>query len=142
VTGDIAVFDVSSIASTITRPKVFDIPNFNGIYGTLDGTWLYVISFNATANLAIVDMSNPLNPVVTATLTTPGKPRSIAVSGPNEIVVADAGGPGLTFIDVTNKSAPVILGSQQVNGNAKDVRVIGKNLYIATETRVITAVRP
>jgi hypothetical protein len=139
VNGDVSVFDVSNINS-IARVKVFDIPNFNGIYGMLDGTTLYVAGFNAATNVAIVDLSNPQNPVLKSTVATPGIARNIAVSGTNEIVVADAS--GLTFVDVTDKTKPVVIGTQQVNGTVRDVKVIGKTLYVATETRFLTLQRP
>jgi len=143
VAGDVAVFDVSNIASTITRVKVLDIPSFSGNYGALDGTWLYVVGyFNNVSSIAIVDMSVPTNPVIKSTIATPGFARKVAVSGTNEIVVADSGGPGLTFIDVTDKTHPVITGSQQVNGNPFDVKVVGRTLYVGAETRFMTLQRP
>jgi hypothetical protein len=140
--GDVAVFDVSNI-NNINRVKVIDIPNFSGNYGVISGNWLYVVGyFNTTSYVAIVDLTTPSNPVLVSTIATLGTARNVAVSGTNEIVVADAGGPGLTFIDVTDKVHPAILGSQQVNGNAKDVKAVGKTLYVATETRLITLQRP
>ena len=143
VAGDVAVFDISNIASTITRVKALDIPSFSGNYGALDGTWLYVVGyFNNVSSIAIVDMSVPANPVIRSTIATPGFARKVAVSGTNEIVVADSGGPGLTFIDVTDKTHPVITGSQQVNGNPFDVKVVGKTLYVGAETRFMTLQRP
>jgi hypothetical protein len=143
VAGDVAVFDVSNIASTITRVKVVDIPSFSGNYGALDGTWLYVVGyFNNVSSIAIFDMTVPTNPVLKSTIVTPGFARKVAVSGTNEIVVADSGGPGLTFIDVTDKTHPVITGSQQVNGNPFDVKAVGRTLYVGAETRFMTLQRP
>jgi len=143
VAGDVAVFDVSNIASTITRVKVIDIPSFSGNYGALDGTWLYVVGyFNNVSSIAIVDMTVPTNPVLKSTIATPGFARHVAISGTNEIVVADSGGPGLTFIDVTDKTHPVITGSQQVNGNPFDVKAVGRTLYVGAETRFMTLQRP
>jgi hypothetical protein len=71
--------------------------------------------------------------VLKSIVKTPGIARGVAISGTNEIVVADAGGPGLTFIDTSDKQHPVVLGSQRLPGNPTDVKAIGRTLYVAGE---------
>ena len=80
--------------------------------------------------------------MVKSIINTQGIARGIALDGPNKLVVADAGGPGLTFIDVTDKTAPVITGTQQLNGNAVDVDVVGKNIYVAADNYFHSIIRP
>jgi hypothetical protein len=57
-------------------------------------------------------------------------------------VVADAGGPGLTFLDTSDRMHPIVLGSQPLQGNPVDVKVIGNRIYVATETRSYVVSRP
>jgi hypothetical protein len=66
----------------------------------------------------------------------------VAISGVNEIAVADSGGPGLTMIDVTDKAHPAIIGSQQLTGNAVDVKAVLKNLYVAADNYFYMILRP
>jgi len=108
------------------------LPNFDSFNGVVQGTTLYVVG--GTKGIAVVDISNPAAPVLKSIVQTPGIARAVAISGPNEIVVADAGGPGVTFIDTTNKTQPVVLGSQRLPGNPTDVKAIGKTIYVAGET--------
>ena len=117
-----------------------DVPNFDAIGGALDGTTLYLVG--GDAGVAIVDVSNPVVPVWKSTIDTPGIVRGVAISGPNEIAVADAGGPGLTFLDTSDRMKPIVLGSQPLQGNPIDVKVIGSHLYVATETRSYVVNRP
>jgi len=57
-------------------------------------------------------------------------------------VVADAGGPALTVIDVTNKTQPVITGTQRLPGNAIDVDVVGKRIWVASDSYLHMIARP
>jgi hypothetical protein len=82
--------------------------------------------------IAIVDITNPASPVVKSIINTPGNARGVALSGTNEIAVADGAG-GITFVDTTDRSNPVIKGTQQVPGNSTGVAVTGKSVYTASE---------
>jgi len=136
---DLIVMDRSNI-NTLTKAVDFDIPSFDALDGVVDGNMLYVAG--GDGGVAIVDMTFPTAPVVKSIINTPGIARGIAIGGVNEIVVADAGGPGLTVIDVTDKSHPVITGTQKLTGNIVDVDVVGKWIYVAGENRFHTVVRP
>lgn len=92
--------------------------------------------------VAVVDLTNPAIPRHIATIATPGLARGIAISGPGELVVADAGGPGLTFIDTTDKTRPVIKGSQALPGNTVDVTVRGRTVFAASDQCLHTLLRP
>jgi hypothetical protein len=136
---DVTIIDATNV-NALVKVAVLDVPGFAASNGTLDGTTLYLAG--ADAGVAIVDITNPLAPTLLSTIDTPGIARAIAVAGPNQIVVADGGGPGLTFIDTTDKQHPAILGSQALQGDAVDVRVIGSQIYVATETRFYVLTRP
>jgi hypothetical protein len=134
---DINVIDVTNIDNFVLKVDL-DIAGIDAIDGTLDGTTLYLTGIDGA--LAIVDMANPLAPVVKSVTKTPGNSRGIAVSGTNELVVADA--TTLTFINVADKAAPVVTGRQKLAGNIADVRVVGKTIYVAAENYYHTIQRP
>jgi hypothetical protein len=136
---DVTVIDRNNINSLIKVAEL-DVPNFDAFGGTLDGTTLYLVG--GDAGVAIVDVSIPAAPVWKSTIDTPGMARAVAISRPNEIVVADAGGPGLTFLDTSDRMRPIVLGSQPLQGNPTDVKVVGNRIYVATETRSYVVLRP
>ncbi|HEX2832542.1 MAG TPA: Ig-like domain-containing protein [Thermoanaerobaculia bacterium] len=131
VSKDVSILDIRNV-NAISIAGNLPIANFDSFNGAVQGNTLYVVG--GTKGIAVVDITNPAAPVLKSIVQTPGIARAVAISGPNEIVVADAGGPGLTFIDTSNKQQPVILGSQRLPGNATDVKAIGKTLYVAGET--------
>jgi len=117
------------------RVSELDVPNFTAFGGAATGTTVYLAG--GDAGVAIVDVSIPSSPQLLSTINTPGIARAVAVVNQNQIVVADAGGPGLTFIDTSSRNNPIILGSQPLRGSAVDVKVAGDRIYVATETRFI-----
>ena len=130
--------DVNALAVTAT----LDIPGFSALDGIVDGTTLYVSGDYYIRNaIAIVDVSDPGDPQLLSFVDTPGFASGIAITGPNEIALAD-GSAGVTFIDVTDKSNPVVLGSQKTPGHAVDLVVSGKTIYAATEGQLHAITRP
>ena len=136
---DVTVIDRADL-NNLTRVSVLDIPGFAAFTGAIDGSTLYLAG--GDAGIAIVDLVDPASPRWTATVDTPGLARSVAVLTPNEVVVADAGGPGLTFLDTSDRMRPIVLGSQPLVGNAVDVKVVGGRIFVATETRSYVVIRP
>ena len=136
---DIQVIDRTNV-NNLMKIGELEIANFDALDGVIDGSTLYVAG--GDGGVAIVDMTNPFSPQLKSVINTPGIARGIAVSGVNEIVVADAGGPGITFIDVTDKAHPTIIGSQKLIGNVVDVNVVGKSVYVAAENFFHMILRP
>lgn len=77
----------------------------------------------------IVNVNDPANPVIVATLDTPGNANDVRVVG-NTAYVAD-GSSGLQIIDVTTPASPSILGSVNTTGEANDVVVQNMRAYVA-----------
>jgi hypothetical protein len=136
---DVTVIDRSNL-NGLLKVAELDIPNFDAFSGVLDGSTLYLAG--GDAGVAVVNVTNPASPVWKGTADTPGIARSIAVTSPTEIVVADAGGPGLTFLDTSDRMHPIVLGSQPLQGSPIDVKVVGSRIYVATETRSYVVNRP
>jgi len=135
---DVVVID-SSNPNAMIKTGDFDIPNFNGFDGAVDGATLYVVG--GASGVAVVDLSAPASPVLKSIITTPGFARGVAVSGTNEIAIADGSG-GVTFVDVTNKTSPVIKGTQYVTGNTTGVAVTGKTVLAASDQYFNVITRP
>jgi hypothetical protein len=137
---DLVIFDITNPASLV---KLGDIDingaTFNAIDVAVDGTTVYVAG--ADTGVAIVDISNPNTPVVKSVVNTPGHARGVAVSGTNEIAVADGAG-GITFVDTTDRSNPVIKGTQPVPGNSTGVVATGNSVYTASERYFNVIARP
>jgi hypothetical protein len=136
---DISVLDVSDI-NNLKKISELEIPNFEALDAIVDGNTLYVAG--GDAGVAIIDMTNPFVPVVLSITDTPGIARGLAFSGPTELVIADAGGPGITFMNIADKTRPVITGSQKLPGNPADVDVVGNRIYAASELYFSTMTRP
>ncbi|HJT17565.1 MAG TPA: hypothetical protein VJ853_09265, partial [Thermoanaerobaculia bacterium] len=136
---DVTVIDRSD-TNNLRKIAELDVPAFDAVSGLIDGTTLYLAG--GDSGIAIVDLSNPAAPAWISTTDAPCIARSIVVTRPNEIAVADAGGPGLTFLDTSDRMRPIVLGSQPFDGNANDVKLSGGRLFVATETRSYVVIRP
>jgi len=78
--------------------------------------------------LQIIDVSNPLLPVVTGTVETPGYALDVEVAG-NFSYVADV--MGLLVIDTSVPDAPAIVGSLETPGPARDLAISGNLVLVA-----------
>ena len=92
---------------------------------------------NGLDGLAIVDVSDPRNPVVRGRVVTGGQARGLAVDG--DIVYVAAGSSGLVLVDVADLDDPVVIGrGGEIPGTAMRVDVAGGYAYLAawTDARV------
>jgi hypothetical protein len=100
----------------------------------VQGNFAYVVS-NGTNKLEIVDITNPAAPLHKSSVSLPGLPNAIYVSG-NYAYVPIFGTKGsLEIIDVTNPSEPKHLSNLQIpaSGNAISVFVSGSYAYVAIQ---------
>jgi hypothetical protein len=109
------------------------IPGQTGVTGRVVENLLYV-SDRGLGGVAIVDLTNPLAPVLKST-TTPGGP-SFGFDATGASVAIGNGGTGVTFLDTANPAAPRVVGSQPMPGTAWDVRFANAALYVAHETGI------
>jgi hypothetical protein len=136
---DVMIIDRSNI-NDLKKTAEVQIANFDPQDAVVDGTTLYVTG--GDRGVAIIDITNPFDPKFKTIIDTPGLARGIAISGPNEIVVADSSGAGLTFIDVTDKSNPMLTGTQRLTGSVMDVRVVGRVIHVVAENYYHMILRP
>jgi len=90
----------------------------------VSGTTAYVVEANK-GSLWIIDIKNPANPQIIASLNTPGDAYDIAVSG-TTAYVADRES-GLQIIDVSNPAKPQIISSVDTPGERPRHRCIRHN---------------
>jgi len=131
---DLVVIDRRDV-NALVKVVDIDIPNFKAFRGRLEGSTLYIASANDATAMAIVDLTNPLAPVVKSVINSGGRTRGVAPSG--GVVATAEGVIGVGFVDATNPGAPVLQGRQFVGGNTWDVMTVGGSLYVANEQGIV-----
>jgi hypothetical protein len=89
--------------------------------------FLYVA--DGTAGVQIVDVQDPLNPVIVGSVDTPGNAVDIVVDG-GLAYVADSGS-GLQVVDVSTPASPSIIGSYDTEGISVKLDKVGSIAYVA-----------
>ena len=87
--------------------------------------------FGNGGNLEIVDISNPVNPIILGKAVTPSVVRGVAVSGSYAYI--GNGSAGLRIIDVSNPTTPVEMGSVEIGDDARGIAVSGNYAYVAAD---------
>ncbi|HEX6177028.1 MAG TPA: hypothetical protein VF057_01615, partial [Thermoanaerobaculia bacterium] len=126
---DVMVIDRRKVTALRTVAD-FDIPNFIAFRGDLVGTKLY-LSSTTPGQFAVVDLSNPLQPVTLGVTALPAVGNGVTALGTDVFVPAGAG--GLVAVDVASQAAPVVSGVATIAGVAFDAEVIGEHVYVANE---------
>jgi len=93
----------------------------------LSGSYAYVA--DSFAGLQVIDISNPVSPVIVGAVDTPGDGRAVAVSQ-GFVYIAD-GDFYVQVIDVKNPLSPILVGGVDTPGSARDVAVSGEYVYVA-----------
>lgn len=80
------------------------------------------------AGVAVVDITDPRNPVNVTSVDTPGGPDDLFISG-SHLYIADFCG-GLQIMDLVNPAAPALVGGVDEYGCMDGVRVVGNNAFL------------
>ena len=115
----------SSILSTFTSTDA------QGVTLSSDGTKAYVAA--GKAGLQIVDITNPVTPILIGTLDTNGTAKQVTLSSDEtKAYIADYT-EGLKIIDITNSVLPTLLGTFNTSGSAYEVALShdGSIAYVA-----------
>jgi hypothetical protein len=120
--------DVSNLKIAAQLP----IAGIGASNGRLVGDKLYVTERFGTA-VAIVDVSNPLAPVLQSVKTTNGG-GTFGVDAAGSMIAVGDGSVGVTLLNAANPQNPIVLGNQSTQGNAWDVRFANGALYVIHET--------
>ena len=130
---DVSIIDKSNINNLVTVAQL-QIPAFNGTDAKLIGNLLYVTERGRGTGVAIVDVTNPLAPVLKSTTNTRGYTFGLEPIG--TFVAVGDGTPGLTILDTSDPAAPKVLGTQFVGGNVWDAVYQNNTLWCATEVGI------
>lgn len=101
--------------------------------GSLTVSGHYVYAACSSQGVKIIDLSDPANPVLTATVDTPGLAMHVAISG-SYAYVAD-GSSGMQVMDISDPTHPAIVGVFPTSCFANRLAVSGNNVIIADSQR-------
>lgn len=110
--------DLRDPRSPIVSPLV-PLPTYpNG--AAIEGS----IALVSSGSVYVVDMSDPMEPQIVATV--PGSFKDVAISGSYGFIG------GVLVVDLTNPSQPVVIGSASPSGSVKRLFALENRLYAAT----------
>ncbi len=103
----------------------------------LDGNMLYLRVNNGVTDLAIVNISDPLNPIVHSQTAFPHGFDGLDVKG--NLLYLAGGSIGLVIVDATDPVAPVVINEHLVDGHSLylDVAVDGNLAYLVVDTGLV-----
>ncbi|GBE29664.1 LVIVD repeat protein [bacterium BMS3Bbin04] len=96
----------------------------------VDGMTAYVCS-DYPNNLAIIDISDPSNPVVLSDVAMPGSFHSLVSYG-NHLYVANGGYFNFLIFDVSNPASPSLVNTIELEGYVSSVSIAGDQLIVGT----------
>ncbi len=126
------------VVINLTNPDSPTVAASLTLSGTLSsvfvsGNYAYVSSNDNNNELTIVNVTNPLVPVVAGTYNDSGSEDAadVFVSG-SYAYLALAGGNDFVVVNVSNPASPSFTGGLVLNGNADEVVVSGNYAYVAS----------
>lgn len=128
-------FNVIDVSTTI--PSLVGSINLTGNPTNIFvlGTFAYVTSDSDTAELQIVNISNPASPTMAGTYNAvgPANGTDVFVVGTRAYLTRlTSGDPEFLIIDVSNKATPTLVGGLNLNGDAMSLVVLGNLAAIAS----------
>ena len=116
------------IVGSVPGTQVFDV--------AVVGNYAYVVS--GANDLQVVDVSDPLSPVVVGSASIPGGPGHVVVSGNYAYVTEFL--MGLTIVDISNPTSPQIMSTGLDNGEITEIVVEGTHAYLAASDKGLQVV--
>lgn len=98
---------------------------------TVSGHYIYAAC--GYSGVKIIDLSDPANPILTATLDTPGSAQHVAISG-SHAYVAD-GSSGMQVLDISDPAHPTTVAAYPTSSFANRLALLGNNVIIADSQR-------
>ena len=133
VVGNISnILDPSSPVSEVSNISVGGSTPINMF---VSGKYAYVPAFSSDL-LAIIDISDPVNPVLKSTIVTGNEganPHDVKVVGRYAYVV-NWNGASMVVIDVSNPSVPRKVSTTTVGANPRSIAISGRYAYIPNRT--------
>ena len=114
--------DIYHLGSTLFPGDFYDILYFNGYVWVADGLQSY------SGNLKVIDVSDPANPVVAATMSFPGE-IVFRLDGYNDMVFVSIQQYGIVIVDASDPLNPQVLGEYSSIYTVNDMDVVGELLF-------------
>ncbi len=116
----------------------------------VSGNYAYVSNTDNSQELQIIDISNPLSPILMGSYNAPGSANAtgvFAIGTTVYLVRASSSDDEFSIIDASVASKPFILGSLDLGANANEVVVSGNYAYVASasntqELQVVSIATP
>jgi hypothetical protein len=98
--------------------------------------YAYLIRSGGSPNLAVFNITNPQSPVVAGSMTLPGAPTGIAVSGAVAYVSNQHNAQELQVVNVTNPASLSVMGTYDAPGtaNANAIAIQGNAAYLVRDS--------
>jgi hypothetical protein len=100
------------------------------------GTQAYVAA--DAMGLLVIDVSNPVSPVIAGDVDLPGRSRGLTVVGSHAYVTVDAG--GLFVVDIAHPASPEIVGSIRTRARPIRVEVAGSRAYVLGDYNTVEVI--
>ncbi len=146
VSGEFAYFVVRGMdgpavlfAYDLTDPAVPKQVTSIQVAGLVNSTSLAMggahVCVAACEDVGVVDVSTPTDPILVASIPTPGVARDVAVISPYALIADEQA--GMQVISISNPSAPEIVASILSSGGATHVAVTGSLAIVANGNRAL-----
>ena len=131
-TQDVVIIDRRNVYA-LAKLADLDIAAFDGFRGKVVGTTLYL--GGVAGGLAVVDLSDPAQPVTKMILQTAGD--AFGGDGTGSVFAVADGSAGVTFLDVSSPFAPTVLGTQPAGGTVWAAAFGNGALYAVNEQELV-----
>lgn len=116
-----------------TTTSIFDISgNSDGTKIAIQGDYAYVLTAG-NPSFIVLDLSDPLNPIIADTLNLNGTSYNIYVAGDYAYIASGSNSQELQIVDITDPTNVSTIGTYNDSGNedARGVFVVGTTAYLA-----------
>lgn len=124
------ILDITDITNILEVGRITTPSDIEGI--AVSGTNAYLA--DGESGIVVIDISNPLSPVILGSYATEYYILDVAVSG-NYVYAVDSN--NLITVDITNPSSPTLVGSYDTIGSANGVAISGNYAYVADDSKAI-----
>ncbi|MCF6267706.1 MAG: hypothetical protein L3J57_14335 [Desulfuromusa sp.] len=93
---------------------------------------------NGRSGLLIVDVTNPLDPIILSSTAIVGVCREVRVVGDNAFITSHHG--GITVVDVKDPENPIVLNYISMPALSRGLQVVGDLIYVAQKEMGVTVV--
>jgi hypothetical protein len=132
-TCSIRTYDISNpTAPTFSASLSIGVTtNANCTSIAVSGNYAYIGDTTSSGRLYIVDISNPVSPILIKAFTTTNSVSQVYVSGRYAYLAKNSTTGGLQIVDISNPASPVSVASFNTTNVVKGIKVAGNYAYLA-----------